>query len=96
MIAIKLMADYQCYPLWNVSQGEVGNIDPNDLPISAELRRELMEWADLYDSTFNDNDPSCSEFKNETEEFEFRKTSKELGSRLSCELGSGFTVITKI
>jgi len=28
MKMIKLMPDYQCHPLWNVSPGEYGDIDP--------------------------------------------------------------------
>ncbi len=34
MKRIKLMADYDCYPLWLDSDDEVGNIDPDVLPIS--------------------------------------------------------------
>ncbi|KES16178.1 hypothetical protein GASC598I20_006050, partial [Gilliamella apicola SCGC AB-598-I20] len=34
MKKIKLMADYECYPLWIDSDNEVGNIDPDSLLIS--------------------------------------------------------------
>jgi hypothetical protein len=42
---IKLMADYQCHPLWNMSPGEYGDINPDDLPISQELKDQLNAWA---------------------------------------------------
>ena len=35
MNAIKLMADYGCWPLWDMTPGEYGNVDPADVPISA-------------------------------------------------------------
>jgi len=38
---IKLMADYQCFPLWEASPGKVGNVDPNTLPISEGLK---LNW----------------------------------------------------
>lgn len=41
MKTIKLMADYDCFPLWKSSPGEVGNIDPEDLPISYDLKAYL-------------------------------------------------------
>lgn len=61
MRVIKLMADYQCFPLWEASPGAVGNIDPKDLPISLSLQRELMVWAEKFDATLNMQDPArCS------------------------------------
>ena len=42
---IKLMADYQCFPLWDASQEGGGrNIDPDELPISLSLKARLNLW----------------------------------------------------
>ena len=45
MNLIKLMADYQCHPLWNLSPGEYGDIDPSNLPTSEGLKQEPAKWA---------------------------------------------------
>lgn len=58
---IKLMADYDCWPLWNVS--EVGNVDPETLPLSAVTRQDLANWAQRYDSILNRDNPLESGFE---------------------------------
>jgi len=42
---IKVMADYGCWPRWHDGGGEVGNIDPNTLPLSDGLVSALNSWA---------------------------------------------------
>lgn len=37
---IKLMADYDCYPVWDMD--EIGEIDPSELPLSKETIKRLM------------------------------------------------------
>lgn len=53
MKLLKLMPDYQCCPLWNMSPGEYGDVNPADLPISKELQLGLSRWAAVYDGTLN-------------------------------------------
>lgn len=96
MRTIKLMADYGCFPLWNVSPGEVGNIDPGYLPLSGALRTDLIEWAKLYDQTLNLNDPLNSGFKSAQEEERFRQRGYKLGERLQAELGPEVKVVIKV
>lgn len=96
MRKIKLMPDYHCYPLWEESVDEVGNINPSDLPISDDLKMQLIAWAQLYDSTLNMDDPICSGFANGEIEAEFEKTGNSLGERLQCELGPEFYVVIKV
>jgi hypothetical protein len=96
MRAIKLMADYQCSPLWEASPGVIGNIDPGQLPISERLRRDLTEWADRYNSTLNHSDPAQSGFPNDSARAEFKHKGLELGERLKNELGDGFAVEVKV
>ncbi|CAN5696563.1 hypothetical protein BH11PSE12_BH11PSE12_34570 [soil metagenome] len=96
MRIIKLMADYQCFPLWDSSPGQVGNIDPKDLPISQALTTQLLTWAQLYDGTLNMDDPTCSGFQSNEDEAEFKRVGNELGARLQAELGVEFNVKIKI
>lgn len=85
---LKLMPDYGCYPIWRIEPiDEFDNLDPNDLPIPTELKKDLMDWADRYDAILNQDDPRSSGFKSESEELKFREDGKELHRRLQEELG---------
>ncbi|MEH1929068.1 MAG: hypothetical protein V7K14_17310 [Nostoc sp.] len=47
------MADYGCYPLWWVSSDEIGNIDPETLPLSQETIKRLEKWEEIYNAKLN-------------------------------------------
>ena len=96
MRIIKLMADYNCHPLWEASPGVIGNIDPNELPLSEGLRQSLAEWARIYDATLNINDPASSGFPDANAEAVFKKMAHELGERLKNELGDTFPIVVKV
>lgn len=96
MRTIKLMADYQCFPLWEASPGIVGNIDPQDLPISSWLKQALMTWAGKFDATLNMDDPASSGFESEDAVNEFREEGDALVQRLQEELGKNYTVVKNI
>lgn len=96
MRAIKLMADYQCFPLWEASPGVVGNIDPQHLPISPPLKQKLMTWAAKFDATLNMNDPASSGFESERAANEFRQEGEALAQSLQEELGSAYVVTKKL
>lgn len=68
MKTIKLMADYNCHPLWGTAPEDLGDISPEELPISSELKHSLRQWAERYDAILNMDDPMLSGFKNEREE----------------------------
>lgn len=92
MKKIKLMADYECYPLWFDSDDEVGNIDPNTLPISDSLKNELNKWSDDYDKTLNLDDPLHSGFKTINDEITFKEKGKILQKKLQAELNNNYEV----
>jgi hypothetical protein len=96
MRTLKLMADYQCYPLWEASPGEVGNIDPNSLPLSTSLQAQLLDWADVYDKTLNWEDPATSGFACVDAVDEFKAQGMRLADRLRAELGPEFVVEVKL
>jgi hypothetical protein len=93
---IKLMADYQCHPLWNMSPDEYGDIDPCELPISEELRRRLSKWAAMYDETLDSDYPPNSGFKSAELEREFKMEGARLAESLRNELGPDFTISLKV
>ncbi|MEJ7137375.1 hypothetical protein [Amphibiibacter pelophylacis] len=96
MKIIKLMTDYGCFPLWHASGEEVGDIDPNDLPLSQEVRQLLADWARAFDQTLNHDYPPDSGFKSEADEVEFKQQATRLAEQLREELGPEFEVIVKV
>ncbi len=87
---IKLMADYQCYPLWDIEK--VGNIDPDKLPISIVLKKYLNLWAECYDENLVLEEPRLSGFKNEIEALAFEAQGQFLWRQLQKELGNTYKV----
>ncbi|WP_072617525.1 hypothetical protein [Pandoraea vervacti] len=94
MKIIKILADYHCYPLWDMPPGMYGDINPENLPISRELKEMLFKWALDFDLTLNNEDPSASGFKSREEEEDFNRRGKVMANRLQLELGGDFKVIT--
>ena len=94
--AIKLMADYDCFPLWGVAADDIGDIDPSSLPISKELTEDLLGWADGYDGILNRDDPAASGFSSPKAKQKFERTGSALAVRLREELGDQYVVIEHI
>ncbi|NUA31394.1 hypothetical protein FCJ59_32490 [Cupriavidus basilensis] len=90
------MADYQCHPIWDMSPGMYGDIDPNTLPISADLRQKLADWARVFDETLDTEDPVNSGFKSDEMKAEFKEQGIKLAKQLKQELGSEFVVSVKV
>lgn len=90
------MADYDCFPLWDASPGRVGNIDPESLPISPQLKADLMAWATVFDRTLNRDDPLNSGFVNDCAKEAFKAQGRALAERLQAELGLDFEVKIKV
>ncbi|ROT97598.1 hypothetical protein EB810_06020 [Altererythrobacter sp. FM1] len=81
---IKLMADYDCWPLWGLSA--VGNIDPDTLSLSEATKEALAKWAQDYNETLNRADPIQSGFKNSEEALAFNIEGWRLWKCLQSEL----------
>jgi hypothetical protein len=96
MRALKLMADYDCWPLWEASPGATGNVDPSDLPISESLKDRLARWAADFDATLDRDNPSQSGFSTPEEEAAFVARGLTLGTELQAELGPTFQVSVKV
>lgn len=93
MNKIKLMADYECFPLWDASpEGGGRNINPDELPISPSLKNRLNSWALKYDNTLDRNYPPDSGFKSDEEETQFNIEGRLIFEKLKEELGNSYTV----
>ena len=90
--SIKVMADYQCSPLWLTGSNSGGNLSVYELPISDTLAGELWEWAGIYDSTLDWDDPRMSGFSSEEAGRRFVERGEELAKRLAAELGDSYVV----
>ncbi len=81
----KVMADYGCWPLWH-DYTDIGNVDPDALPITPGLRDDLLRWAERFDQTLNDDDPASSGFETLAAEGLFQRDGRSLTQRLAAEL----------
>ena len=80
------MPDYECHPLWHYKNNNVGEINPESLPISSKLISMLSAWAAEYDSTLNQESPVESGFANKESEEVFVAKGCEIASMLKKEL----------
>jgi hypothetical protein len=92
MRTIKLMADYQCYPLWGTTLEDLGDISPADLPISDSLRKDLLAWAGEYDATLDLDDHTNIGFESQASADRFMAAGHRLLARLREELGPDYQV----
>jgi hypothetical protein len=83
---LKLMADYDCFPIWEVFSDGIENITPDSLPISDDLKKDLHTWSDVYDQTLNIDDPESSGFVDAQSEQKFEIEGKRLWSELRSQL----------
>jgi hypothetical protein len=89
---LRLMADYQCFPLWERG-GHPYNVDPADLPLTAALRVDLAEWAGRFDQSLNEPDPASSGFATDELEKAWILDGHVLASRLQEELDPAAFVV---
>jgi hypothetical protein len=92
MRRFRLMADYDCHPLWGTSAAEIGDVDPASLPISAELVGDLARWAADFDATLDRDDPARSGFASAQAKAAFDARGAALAERLRAELGAGWAI----
>jgi hypothetical protein len=89
---LKLMADYHCSPIW-WTEGRVGNVEIETLPISHQLKAALSAWAASYDRTLDLSDPQEGGFRSATEADAFDSEGQRLWRALQQELGAGYKVV---
>jgi hypothetical protein len=92
---IKLMAEYAGTVLWGVDPADKVVIDPDELPLTADLKAALRAWADTYDSILNQECPQDSGFPSPAEEEAFEMEGRRLWRALQHELGPDYKVVYK-
>jgi hypothetical protein len=92
---IKLMPDYQCYPLWLSGNEGPANIDPATLPLSSETILRLERWANIFDNWMNLDDPASTPEPPDDEVAAFEDEGKALWKQLQLELGPTYHIFYK-
>lgn len=90
---IKMMADYESFPLWDLGPDGPRNLDPSVMALSPGLQESLDAWARRYDATLDRHDPARSGFADRLEERAFDEDGLRLASRLKAELGDDSVVV---
>ncbi|MES2699567.1 MAG: hypothetical protein V4647_08155 [Pseudomonadota bacterium] len=86
-----MMADYRSWPLWHDGGDDVGNIDPQSLPISDALVSDLNGWIEKLDAALNWDDPAHTKWPDGFFA-EFNDDCQKLAQRLKAELGPSYEV----
>jgi hypothetical protein len=89
---IKLMAEYGNTVLWGIDPADIGAIDPEHLPLTADLKAALRAWANAYDKTLNHEYPPDSGFASPADEEAFEAEGRRLWKRLQAQLGHEYEV----
>jgi hypothetical protein len=92
MRKLKLMADYECYPLWEIFEDGLENLDPKILGLSNDLYKSLARWASEYDASLNTNEPLHSGFSSEEAEKKFESEGLMLFEGLKEQLNADWVV----
>ncbi len=91
----ELKVDYSSWPTWFDDGLRFGNFDPAQLPISQETLQRLLEWQEVYNSTYEDEYPYNGNFPNEEAREIWGREGTRLWVQLTKELGSEYEVIDK-
>ncbi|MGP2438630.1 hypothetical protein [Streptomyces sp. JW3] len=92
MVRVKLMAEYECYPVWVGRLASMDNVPAATLPISRGLIADIGRWAEEYEATYDPDDPLSSGFSDDRAESTFVEKGTALATRLQRELGSDYAV----
>jgi len=89
---IKLMPDYCCSPLWGLDLDNIGNIDPETLPLSPATINRLKTYSAAYESALNWDYPPDSPEPTEEEIENYEEEGINLWRQLQKELAPDYEV----
>jgi hypothetical protein len=89
---IRIMAEYECFPIWIIRGAQTLNVPPRDLEIDQDLAGELQRWATDFDMTYKPDDPLSSGFPDADDEREFNERGQRLARRVATAIGPKFEV----
>lgn len=87
------MADYDCFPIWDLGPSGPRNVNPKELPLSQSLLGKLEAWAREYDKTLNRIDPGGSGFSTGDQHRRFVDDGRRLALELAQELGPHYEIL---
>jgi hypothetical protein len=88
---IKLMWDYQCWPLWETGGREYA-LEPESLPLSQATRERLSRWAAIPDTKLAAVAYPPDITWSAAEEKAFEAEGRALWRHIRRELGDGYAV----
>jgi hypothetical protein len=94
MAILKIMTDYGCFPIWiKGKEGFFENIDPEQLPISDNLKKPLSHFRWQYDQTLDQDYPPNSGFPSQKDAVEFEQLGILIWKELLKEVGNIYEVV---
>ena len=79
---LKLMPEYECSPVWSVTDGPLKNVPVEELAVDEQLREQLHEWDRRFQDTFDANYPPDSGFRDPQERAKFLADGESLAEQL--------------
>lgn len=92
MRKLRFVFDYYTYPIWEELDDGLDNLEPDELPISQELKQSIYALDDKYQETYDASYPPNSGFKTEEEKRFFIEERLTLFNRLKAELPNNFKI----
>ena len=93
MIRLIFLPEYLAdTPIFRSDDNYIGHVEIEDLPVTERTKVNLRQWNNIYQLTFNENDPELSGFTNQEETFKYIDAGVKLSRELQDELGSGYFV----
>lgn len=75
-----------------MDENNIGDINPQSLPLSKKLADQLEAWSKVYDLTLNKEDPNYSGFSSQAEKQAYEDQGIELWRQLDQELSEDYDV----
>lgn len=92
MINLRLTTEYMATPIFCTDPEEMGHLDVDDLPISDALKKNLKNWYQEYQSTFNEEHPQNSGFCSLQMAIVHAKKGESIAKQMQIELGENYRV----
>lgn len=94
MITLKLMADYDCWPLWwYAGTDAIGNVDPHTLGLTDATLGRLQAWSERYNSYLDREDPGHSPDPTPAEQEAFEQEGIAIWRVLQHELRGRYQIV---
>jgi hypothetical protein len=87
---IKLMAEYNYSPLWDMETADNLNLD--ELPLSSSIQQKLSNWAEIYNQIINWDNPADSHFFDAVSQDNFEREGVNIWRQLQEELSPNYQI----